>query len=101
VGLLLLNVSLEQGAFVRQRQQAELERLIEQRDALAEDLAVLEAPQSLAVRATALGMVESPSEAFVRTGDGRVLGVPSPAAPVRQPERRDVRPSPSPASGTP
>jgi hypothetical protein len=77
VGLLLLNVSLEKGAFVRRTQLAQLEQLSDQREGLREQIAALEAPQSLASRAAALGMVEAPNAAFLAK-DGRILGVPSP-----------------------
>lgn len=83
VGLLMLNLNLEAGAFKRQRQQIELEKLVEQREALTEELAALEAPQELAVRAAQLGMVQAPNAAFVRTSDGRVFGVPSPGVASR------------------
>jgi hypothetical protein len=85
VGLLLLNMSLEKGAFVRRRQQAELERLLEAKQALTEELAALSAPQSLAVRAAQLGMVPAPNAAFVRMSDGRRFGVPSPAVAAQAP----------------
>jgi hypothetical protein len=77
VGLLLLNVSLEKGAFVRRTQLAQIEQLSEQRESLLEQIAAREAPQSLASRAASLGMVEAPNVAFIRS-DGRILGVPSP-----------------------
>lgn len=100
LGLLLLNVSLEKGAFVRRQQQTGLEQLIEQRDALAEELAALEAPQSLAGRAAALGMVEAPNAAFLRTSDGRVLGVPSQGvAESARPVKIPPAPAADPGSG--
>lgn len=99
VGLLLLNVSLEKGAFVRRQQQAKLDQLLEQRQALLEELAQREAPQSLARRAMALGMVEAPNAAFVRTSDGRVLGVPSPGVAARAPSVT-VRQAPAAGRGT-
>jgi len=76
VGLLLLNLGLEAGAFTRQKQQSEIERLLEQRQALVEDLAQQEAPQALARKAAELGMVQAPNAAFVRPGDGQVFGSP-------------------------
>ncbi|HEY6793256.1 MAG TPA: hypothetical protein VI248_01085 [Kineosporiaceae bacterium] len=77
VGLLLLNVSLEKGAFVRRTQLAQIEQLTEQAQTLQEQIAAQEAPQALASRAASLGMVEAPNAAFLTT-DGRILGVPSP-----------------------
>jgi hypothetical protein len=99
VGLLLLNVSLEKGAFVRRQQQTKIDQLVEQRQALQEDLAALEAPQSLARRANDLGMVEAPNAAFVRTSDGRVLGVPSPGVAAQAPSVT-VRPVPAAGRGS-
>jgi len=78
VGLLMINLSLEQGAFASRSQQAEIEQLMERRQGLQTELAALKAPQALARHATALGMVPAPNVAFVRP-DGQVLGVPSPA----------------------
>jgi len=83
MGLLLLNVSLDKGAFVNRTQQARIEQLTERRQALQEELAAREAPQSLAAKAQALGMVEAPNVAFVRASDGRILGVPSPGVAIR------------------
>jgi hypothetical protein len=100
VGLLMLNMSLENGAFVRRYQQTRLEQLVEQQEALTEELAALEAPQSLAGRAVALGMVAAPNVAFVRS-DGRVLGVPSPGV-VPRPSGATTRQTPvgqGPAAG--
>ena len=98
VGLLLLNVSLEKGAFVRRTQQSEIEQLSEQRQALQEALAARQAPQSLAAKAAALGMVEDPSVAFVRARDGGVLGQPSPGVAKRP---ATVTPRGSAAGGQP
>jgi hypothetical protein len=78
VGLLLLNVNLEKGAFVRRTQQTQIDQLTEQRQALQEELAALEAPQSLASKAVKLGMVVAPNVAFVRA-NGQVFGESSPA----------------------
>lgn len=77
VGLLLLNVSLERGAYTLHAQQAQVNRLQEQEQALQEVLASLEAPQNLAVQAGKLGMVPNPNAAFIRPSDGKVLGVPT------------------------
>lgn len=82
IGLLLLNVSLEKGAFTRHTQQVKIDQLTEQRQALREDIANLEEPGSLARKAAQLGMVEAPNVAFVAR-DGRVLGVPSPGVAKR------------------
>ena len=80
VGLLLLNVSLERGAYQLRSEQTEAARLQEQRQALQEQIAALQAPQNLAAAAEELGMVRNPNAAFIRTSDGKVLGVPQQAA---------------------
>jgi hypothetical protein len=80
--LLVLNVSLEKGAYILRQQQSDTNRLMGQRQALQEQLAALEAPQSLARRASELGMVSAPNVAFMRT-DGHILGVPTPGVPSR------------------
>jgi hypothetical protein len=80
--LLVLNVSLEKGAYVLRQQQSDTNRLMGERQALQEQLAALEAPQSLARRASDLGMVSAPNVAFVRA-DGQVLGVPTPGVASR------------------
>jgi hypothetical protein len=80
IGLLLVNVSLERGAYQLKSSDQEIARLQEQRQELQEELAALQAPQNLAGAAEELGMVRNPNAAFVRSTDGQVLGVPQPAA---------------------
>jgi cell division protein FtsB len=75
VGLLLLNVNLDKGAFVLRQQQADTNRLLAERQSLQEQLAALQAPQTLEEHARRLGMVSAPNVAFVRSSDGKVLGV--------------------------
>jgi uncharacterized membrane protein len=78
VGLLLLNVNLERGAYLLREQQSRSDQLREQRQALREQLQQLAAPQRLAARATELGMVPAPNAAF-QTTSGKRLGVATPA----------------------
>ena len=85
LGLLVLNVSLEKGAYVLRQQQSDANRLMAEKQNLQEQLAALEAPQSLARRAGDLGMVTAPNVAFLRTSDSRILGVPAPGVAVRAP----------------
>jgi hypothetical protein len=80
IGLLLLNVSLERGAYQLRSYDQEVTQLQEQRQQLQEDLASLQAPQNLAGAAEDLGMVRNPNAAFVRSPDGQILGVPQQAA---------------------
>jgi hypothetical protein len=81
VGLLVLNTSLQQGAFHARDLEARAERLTEQREALELHVAELRDPQRVAARAAELGMVPNPSPAFLRLRDGKVLGNPTPATP--------------------
>lgn len=79
VGLLLLNTSLQQGSF----HLAELERstteLRDRQQALAREVALLEAPGSLARRAMSLGMIPDTSPAYLRLPEGSVTGDLEPA----------------------
>lgn len=79
VGLLVLNTSLQQGAFQLREMQARAEQLTEQREALQLHVAELREPQRVASRAAAMGMVPNPSPAFLRLSDGKVLGNVEPA----------------------
>ena len=79
VGLLVLNTSLQQGAFYVRDLQARAEQLTEQREALQLHVAELREPQRVAARAADLGMVPNPSPAFLRLTDGSVLGNVTPA----------------------
>ncbi len=85
VGLLLLNVSLERGAYVLGAQQTRAAKLQEQRQALQEQLAALQAPQALAEQAAKLGMVRNPNAAFIGADTGTISGVPKPAVKPRAP----------------
>lgn len=86
LGVLILNTSLQQGAY----QLRDLERvtgvLADRRAVLAQRLAVLETPSRLAAEARLLGMVPNEYPVFLRISDGTVLGrarpAPAPAAPA-------------------
>ncbi len=79
VGLLLLNVTLEQGAYELRQQQKAATRLTETRDALAEQLRTKSAPDALARQADKLGMVPGSGVAFLQTGNAAVIGQAAPA----------------------
>lgn len=81
VGMLLINTSLAQGAFVVSALKAERAQLSEQESALNEEVTALSAPNALEQKARGLGMVPSSSPAFLSLADGSVLGKPK-AAPV-------------------
>jgi hypothetical protein len=74
VGLLVLNTSLQQGAFQVRDLQARAQALADHREALELQVAALREPQRVAARAAAMGMVPDHSPAFLRLSDGAVLG---------------------------
>lgn len=78
--LLLLNTLLAQGSFTLHTLDAQLTELTDREQALQQKVAELAAPQRLARRASAIGMVPAQNPAFLRASDGKVLGVPVPAA---------------------
>lgn len=75
LALLLLNTAMAGGSFRLHALQATSDQLADSQQALSQDIAVQAAPQRLAARAKALGMVPSGSPAFLRLSDGRILGV--------------------------
>ncbi len=79
MALLTLNTALQQASFTVSRLERQAAALVDREQALAQQVAVEEGPQRLAERAAALGMVPSETPAFLRTADGTVLGVPTPA----------------------
>jgi hypothetical protein len=95
VTLLLLNTALAQGAFVVHDLESRSAQLADREQALQQEVAVEASPARLAKRAKRLGMVPSENPVFLRTSDGRVLGVPQPAA---APPRPAPQPKPSPTA---
>jgi cell division protein FtsL len=79
VVLLVLNTSLQQGAFQARDMEDRAQVLTEQREALELQVAELREPQRVADRAAAMGMVPNDSPAFLRLTDGKVLGNSAPA----------------------
>ena len=103
--LLLLNISLSRGSYELYQRQAQQNLLDEQVQSLQQGLLAEQAPQSLAARARALGMVPAPNPAFVRIGDGKVLGSATPAptpmpSPTAAARKTTVAPKPT-AAPTP
>ena len=83
LGLLLLNTMVAQQSFSLHDLSAQNKELAQQEQDLSRKVQDLEAPASLAVRATTLRMVPSGPPAFLRLSDGKVLGKPQPGvAPV-------------------
>ena len=79
VGLLLLNTSLQRGAYVAGGLRAQSAALYEHEQALQRRVAALQDPQRVSHRAEALGMVPNDSPAFLVLGSGKVLGRPAAA----------------------
>jgi len=85
LGLLAVNTILAQDSFTQYAlsdQQVQLQRT---QNLLAQELAVMQAPATLAARAQALGMVPDTVPVFLRLSTGAVLGdqIPAPTpAPV-------------------
>jgi hypothetical protein len=79
VGLLVLNTSLQQGAFYARDLEARAQAISQHRQALEIAVSELREPQRVAEKAARLGMVPNRSPAFLRLPDGKVLGNPSPA----------------------
>ncbi|MGH3357032.1 MAG: hypothetical protein ACRDOJ_14130 [Nocardioidaceae bacterium] len=80
VGLLVLNTSLQQGAFYARDLEGRAQALTEQQEALEIRVAELREPQRVADRAASLGMVPDDNPAFLQLPGGRVLGNATPAA---------------------
>ena len=80
LGLLALNTVLAQDAFTLHSLQVSSRQLADREQALQRQVADLQSPQSLAARATRLGMVPGGPPAFLRLTDGKVLGAPEPGA---------------------
>ena len=93
--LLFLHTAIAEDSFRLHDLAARSAVLADREQALEQEIAVMAAPQRLAARATALGMVRSENPAFIRTSDGRILGKPK--AGVAPPPK--VTPSPSPSGG--
>ncbi len=93
LALLTLNTALQQASFTVGRLESQAADLADREQALAQQVAIEEAPARLAERAAQLGMVPSESPAFIRAEDGMILGVPTPA---REPV---ASPVPDPISG--
>lgn len=79
VGLLLLNTSLQRGAYVAGGLRSQSAALYEQEQSLQRRVAALQDPQRVSHRAEALGMVPNDSPAFLVLGSGKVLGKPAAA----------------------
>ncbi len=79
IALLLINTSLAQGSFRLHDLEQEQRDFVDTEQALRQDLARQAAPEVLARRAKALGMVPSDNPAFVVIPGGKIVGVPKTA----------------------
>lgn len=84
IGLLLLNTSMERGAYQVTALRHQAAALTIERQALQLKVAAMEDPQEVAQRALALGMVQNLSPAFLSLATGKVLGHPAPGLPGNQ-----------------
>jgi hypothetical protein len=74
VGLLLLNTSMERGAYQVTALRQQTAALGIEKQALQLKVAALQDPQEVAQKALALGMVQNVSPAFLKLGSGEVIG---------------------------
>lgn len=79
VGLLLFNTSLQQASFTGTALERRAAALDAREQSLQMELQDLRDPQHVAAQAQGIGMVPAPNPAFLRLGDGTVLGDPVPA----------------------
>lgn len=102
VSLLLLNTVLAQDAFALHALRKQTATLEEREQALRQEVARAEAPQTLARKARALGMVPASGSAFIDTGRGKIVGnpkaAPTPASSARASDQAGDRGEPSPRS---
>jgi hypothetical protein len=91
--LLFLHTAIAEDSFRLHDLTARSSVLADREQALEQEIAAVAAPQRLASRAKALGMVRSENPAFIRISDGRILGRPK--AGQAPPPRAAATPSPS------
>lgn len=96
LGLLALNTVLAQDAFRLHALQLQGKTLAVEEQSLQREVEQAQSPQSLAARASALGMVPGGPPAFLRLADGKVLGAAVPGQ-----ARTPVVVAPPAAPGTP
>lgn len=80
-GLLAFNTSMQQASFTATALEERAEALDAREQSLQMSLERLRDPQRVAVEARRMGMVPPSSPAFLRLGDGKVLGNPVAAVP--------------------
>lgn len=80
LALLLLNTALAQDSVRLHRLQQEHAVVLDRAEELESEILAASAPNELAKRAAALGMVPSGTPVFLRLPDGRITGSATPAA---------------------
>jgi len=94
VGLLLLNTALAQGSFVLHELEKRTAVLADAEQALSRQVAAAAAPDQLASKANALGMVRPKSVNFVNPGTRRITGNAPPAvAPATPAPKATAKPT--------
>lgn len=79
VGLILISTVLQAQAFQISSLRSQTRELSVTQQKLQGEVDALAAPANLAAEAIALGMVPNASPAFLRVGDGAIIGQPQPA----------------------
>ena len=90
IGLLLLNLSMQKGAFELAAIESQTETLRTQEQELSYEMQRLGSTDHLKRRATNLGMVHYPNPVFLNLADGSIIGDPVPAEGVPEPVVADV-----------
>jgi hypothetical protein len=110
VGLLLLDVGLERGAYDLRDQSSRAEQLREQEQKLRMEIVEQAAPQNLETKARSLGMVPTAAAPVFVLPNGRRIGVPqravktqtrnvTPTTDSSPPTRRPAAPAPATTTG--
>jgi hypothetical protein len=84
LGILVLNTKINENAFELDNLRAQQGTLNLQEQQLSQQLADKESTGNLAAEAARLGLVPAGQPAFLNLPNGKVLGVPQPAAPTGQ-----------------
>ncbi|WP_117208302.1 hypothetical protein [Allorhizocola rhizosphaerae] len=80
LGILVLNTKINQNAFELAALRDEQNRLDLRQQQLEQQIAEYESPGNLAAAGRKLGLVDPGAPAFITLPDGKIIGVPKPAA---------------------
>lgn len=81
IGLIFMSTVLQKQAFEIAKLDREATALKSQQESLAHELDRMKSPSGVASAAVRYGMVPNTNPVFLRLGDGKVIGRPSPALP--------------------